>query len=234
MELQELACKALIANVRFRLSPLIIDNRGAVIQRISNVLDAPEFAFRENSVDVFTTDQHDLFRVSGRDLIASCEHFADLELAAGRIRTFVDEGVQLLDIETVAFLGVRTHWIAATDNFEELRDHLLESIGGGAGVLAELAGKRSTDAAWVFEFLGNDPRVTVRMGPMTSEQAMAQIFRVEDPALYPPAFLFLDVDRVMSDDDQPAERLLERLNRAIEHNLALAGRFGRHFTTLET
>jgi phosphoglycolate phosphatase-like HAD superfamily hydrolase len=234
VEIQELACKALIANVRFPLSPLIIDNRGTLIQRMSAALDATEFAWRENGVDVFTTDEHNLFRIGGRDLVASCEHFSDLEAAAGKIRTFVETGLEFLDVEQVLFLGIRTHWVAATDSFDELRERLLDNFAGGAAKLANLAGKQSTDVGWTFEFHGSDPRVTVRMGPMKSEQAMRQIFRVEDPALYPPEFLFLDVDRVLADDPQPAHEIIARFNRALEHNLTLAEKFGRYLTTLDT
>lgn len=71
MELQELTCKALIGNVRFRLSPLMIDNRGALISDLTKALETTEFAWSDSHVDVFSTDQHDWYRLTGRDLIGS-------------------------------------------------------------------------------------------------------------------------------------------------------------------
>jgi hypothetical protein len=234
VEVQELACKALIANVRFRLSPLFADNRGALIQRLGELLGTNEFGWTETGVQVFTADKKDLFTVSGRDLVATCEHFEDQEEAARKIRVFVAAMLDALQVERYQFLGVRTHWIAPTDSFNELRDALIDKIGGGRAVLNEVAGKPVTDVGWVFEFHGEDPRITVRVGPMKPEQAIAmQVFRVDDTSLYPPEFLFLDIDRVLADTEQPADDALRKLDRALEHNVELAGRFGRYFTTLD-
>jgi hypothetical protein len=233
VEVQELTCKALFANVRFRLSPLFADSRGALIRRLSELLETNEYGWSDESIQVFTSDQRRQFRLSGHDLIGSWEHFEEFDAAAGKIRLFVEEALNALAVEQVAFLGVRSHWTAATDDFGGLRDALIDRFGGGGSQLSEVAGTRATDVGWVFEFRDKDPQITVRMGPMRSEQAVAQIFRVKDPELYAPDFLFLDVDRVISDQELPVERLSERLEKAIEHNRTLAGKFGRYFTSLE-
>jgi hypothetical protein len=233
VEVQELACKALMANVRFRLSPLLADNRGALIQRLGDLLDTNEFGWTESGVQVFTTDKKEFFSVSGRDVVASCEHFEDREETAAKIRAFVAAALDALAVEHYDFLGVRTFWIAPTDSFDGLRDALVAKFAGGRAALNDLVGKAMTDVGWVFEFHDADPRVTVRLGPMKSAQAMAQAFRVDDAAVYPPEFLFLDVDRILSDAPQPASDALRKLDRGIEHNVELAGRLGRYFTTLD-
>lgn len=232
MEVQELACKALIANVRFPLSPRMIDNRGQLIERFAEVLGTEQFGYSDLGVDVYTTNEHDHFRLTGTSLTASCEHPESVEETGERIKRFVREGVDALGVQHVQFLGVRTFWVAPTSSFGELRDALMERFSTAPARLADLAGKRPTDIGWHFEFHGSDPKVTVRMGPMTSEQAMANIFRVGDASLYPPEFLFMDLDRVLNDDAQPAAEVNDRLGRAIEHNMDLAGKFGRYFTTI--
>jgi hypothetical protein len=182
---------------------------------------------------VFTTDRREWFRLDGKDLLASCEHPTDLELAAARIKRFVEESTDILDLERFTFMGVRSYWMAPTDDFDALRDTLIDRFGGGTSTIAAVAGSRPSDVAWVYEFHDGQPQITVRVGPMKAEQAMTQFFRAEDATLYPPESLWLDVDRVIIDEDQSADQIMLRLTRAIEHNITVAGKLGRYFTTVE-
>lgn len=233
MELQELTCRALIANVRFRLSPTLADNRGAMIRELGSIVGTEEFGWTETGIDLFSSDQRDHFRLTGRDLVASSEHFESIDDSFAKTKAFTAAAVAALQVEEFAFLGVRTLWLAATDDFDALRDGLVDRFGATMAELGEVAGKRPTDVGWVYEFHGSDPRITVRMGPMKVEQAL-EMFRVKDASLYPPEFLFLDLDRFMSDDSAPIDRLEHKLDRAIDRNLELAARFGRYFSGLET
>lgn len=232
VELQELSCKSLVANVRFPLSPLMIDNRGELIQRLSKALGTDQFGYNDLGVHVFTTDEHDHFRLTGQDLQGSCEHPPDIDIAGARIARFVEEGISALEVEKILFLGVRSFWMAATDGFEALRDALLARFNMEPARLADIAGKRPSDAGWILEFHDGDPKLTVRVGPMTSEQALRQVFRSQDAELLPPESLFLDVDRVLNEDEQPADRVQQRLERAIEHNVSIARKFGAYLSTI--
>jgi hypothetical protein len=94
VEVQELTCKALIANVWFALTPLLGDNRGQLIRRMSKLLRTEEFGWQSDRVTVFSTDHREHFELSSRDLVASCEHSEDFEQTAGRIRVFVEQGLR--------------------------------------------------------------------------------------------------------------------------------------------
>jgi hypothetical protein len=128
VEVQELACKAPIANVRFPLSRLLADNRGALIQRLGKLLGTTEFGWRATGVDVFSTDNRDFFRLTGRDLLASCEHFADFDATATKIRSFVEAALDGLEVERITFLGVRATRLATKDLKLVAQDHDLELL----------------------------------------------------------------------------------------------------------
>jgi hypothetical protein len=209
MEIQEPSPRLLLSSLRFQsVSPWVLDKRGELIARFSEKFELPEWIAQQDVVQLYTTDLRTLFQLSARDVYLSIENFEDLAQATDSARTFLSDALEALKVEQISWTGTRMHWLAAADSFEELCAWFTGRSGSIAGALSASLDRTASDIGLVVEFKDKDPLVTTRLGPMRAEQAMAQFFRDKDVTHYPEQFLFLDLDRVHSNDRlKPAEAL---------------------------
>ncbi len=127
-----------------------------------------------------------------------------------------------LGLEAATYIGVRSLWLAATDDFDQLNEWLIEKIGGAAPSVLEPVGQKPSDSGWVFEFRSSEPEHVLRLGPMKQEQATSQIFRDKEPANYPPQFLYIDLDRQYRTMTQGGPAVVDRWGSAFDRCLAVA------------
>ncbi len=163
------------------------------------------------------------YRIGTAQALASVENFDELEEVQADLMRFFKLALARLGGPRVARVEVQTYDMAPTDSFEELRDTLARSLIAPAQRLAEVVGKPPSDAGWVMEFLGGDPRITMRFGPMKAEQ-IKKLLRDQRDDSYPEQCLFLDLDYVHAGEDLDADQAPARLSACVESNRRLLRR----------
>lgn len=201
MEIQEPSPRLLISALRFEtVSPWLLDRRGELISRMSKKYDLPEWLAQQDLVQLSTSDSRRLFQMSSRDVYVSLENFEDLTEAIGAAEGFISDALDALEVDRITWTGTRMHWLAAADSFDQLCAWFAYRSRALTGALSDILNRSPSDVGLVLEYKDKDPLITVRVGPMRAEQAMAQLFRDKDVTHYPEQFLFLDLDRVHSED----------------------------------
>lgn len=233
MELQEFSPHLLISQVRLKSPhPVLFDKRGALIEELREMLEAPEWAYQQDGLQVSSSDGRELFRLTVSEAYVSLENFEDFEAAVEKTRRFLGFALEALGEPDITWMGVRSHDLAPADSLDSLREHMVEGLSAPLADLSGLVGKQPTDVGWVVEFHGEDPRITVRLGPMVPEQATAVFFRDKDESRFPPQFLFLDVDRVLADSTFSSAEVLERWEASLTKARAITARLADWLTEL--
>ncbi len=222
MDIQEPVLKAVLTEVRFEPTPRFPEKRAELIERLRELRDLQHWKMTEQFVQVLTEDDpSDLLQVSVGNGSFSFEN-PDAAECRNATETGIEIVVDALEVQAATYIGVRSMWVAAVETFDELRDHLIATVGGASAAVVEPVGQKASDAGWVFEFRTTQPQHVLRFGPMHQEQATTQIFRDKDPENYPPNFLFLDLDRLYNGDPVPREDLAARWGSAYDRNLEVA------------
>lgn len=222
MELQEAVLKAVISEIRFHPTPRFPETRAELIERLRDAESLDNWAMSEQFVQVFTEgDPRTLLQVSIGNLSTSFENMGPDECRAATGRT-IETALDVLGLDAATYIGVRSLWLAATDDFDQLHEWLIEKIGGAAPSVLEPVGQKPSDSGWVFEFRSSEPEHLLRVGPMKQEQATAQIFRDKEPENYPPQFLFIDLDRQYKTVTHGGPAVIERWGSAFDRCLAVA------------
>jgi len=218
MELQDFAPHLLLAQVVFKEpSPAVIDQRGAWITTLGEKFGATEFSAEAAAVEAFSEDKRKQYRVGTMQVVASVENFDEIERVGKELGEFVDVALTRVNRPRVAQVRVKTYDLAPTDSFDELRDALAASLLTPTQKLAEIVGKPMSDVGWVMEFLGSNPNITVRFGPMKIDQIKTML-RDERDSQYPEQFLFLDLDYLQEGEDLDVDQAVARLAKGIESN----------------
>lgn len=226
MELQELTATAITVQVRFRLAPAFADKRGAMIAALCEAHGLSEYGWAETFLQVTNPEQTKRLVIGSRELRISYEHVERIDDFVTAAREFIEYGVTELALDELEFLGVRSHWLAAVDSFEELRDWLAAWLTPDNPVSAAVAAQPS-DLGWIFEFRDQSPEYVARIGPMKVEQLLEQIFVTSQRDLFPEQFLFLDLDRVYRGDHAPSTAdLIDRIKESLDRAVAVGERFG--------
>lgn len=222
MELQEPILKAVISEVRFDATPRFPDARATIIEQVREAEGLKTWVMNEAFLQVFTEgDPRTLLQVSNANFSASFENTERQDCRETTRRTF-ETALEALKLETVTFIGVRSLWLAATDDFDSLNDRLIETIGAGSPSILEPVGQKPSDSGWVFEFRTTEPEHLLRLGPMKPEQAMTQIFRDKEASNYPPEFLFLDLDRQYRTSTTGTSAVIARWSSAFDRCVEVA------------
>jgi hypothetical protein len=231
VELQELSLKTVWTQLRFRPSSRIADIRGQIAEELSKAHELPEWGWGEDVAHVFSSDRTTNLIVTGRELRAGFDKIERLDDLRQTITSFLSYGLDVLGVEEVMFLGVRSYWLAAVDSFDELRDWLIASFSGGAAPLLEALGDSPTDAGWVYEFHKQDPKQRLQFGPMKQAQLVEGVLTTDSSEGIPPEFLFVDMDRVYNDKPTEVGRVIERWSDSFQRTLDLGERLGGIFST---
>jgi len=228
MELQDFAVKGITSQLRFVTpAPTFIDQRGHLIEALMREHELSEWGYGQDFVDAFRADGSVTLRVASRELRAMFENVESTTEVKKATKSFLGWGLDSLGVERLGYVGVRSFRIAAADSFRALNEWLLDRLMPGHAQLLQPFGSKSSDSGWVLEFHDKDPKHNLRIGPMTPEQAMAQVFRDQDTDHYPPQFLFLDVDRLYSDEEMSASEALQRWESAFDRNLEIGETLSR-------
>jgi hypothetical protein len=206
LELQEILLRGIIVQLRFAVTPRFPDIRGRLIEELSEILELPEWGWGDN-VFLTTVDRSVTVFASSRELRVNFEEVEDAEEHFAFAKQFFDHAGGMLGVKAVEFVGVRTFWIGAVDSFDELHKWLLDRLAASAQDVLSIVSQPPTDTGWVFEFHKEDPKHTLRVGPMTNDQAVQLgLFVQESRVRLPAEFLFIDLDRVNNEDklDWPA------------------------------
>lgn len=228
MELQEFVLKGVIALMRFaEPSPLFADRRGELSHRYRQELGLEHWAFGPDHAELFDAKRTRVFRITSRELHVTFENERDIDGMQTACESFFSALLGELDVEKVASVNVRSHHIAAAENFDELNQWFVEIFSAGASTFFEPLGAAPTDSGWVFEFHKQDPKHNLRVGPMTAEQGMSMVFADQDPDNYPATFALIDLDRVCNDELLPTEDAMKRWTTTFQKNLEAAQKIGR-------
>jgi hypothetical protein len=225
MEIQEPLLKMLIFQARFEPSPRFADLRGALVERLRMEAGVPHWSWGD-IVEVANESRSIIAAASSRDLRVRTEFSVDAEEFKVLVSKCARATFETLKVESVAFVGVRCYWVAAVESFEDLRDRLVERLGGNnAGI--DLVGQPVSDAGWVYEFFDQNPKHMLRFGPMKREQAIGlNLFSEANKDLIPVEFLFVDVDSVFSDVAMATEAAVAKM----EEHCELGTRIGAEVT----
>ncbi len=171
MELHEPVLKAVITEIRFPPTPRFPEARAPIIERLREAESLENWTMSEQFLQVFTeADPRALLLVSIGNLSTSFEN-VDAETCRAATRRTIQTAFDALRIETATYIGARSMWLAASDDFDQLREWLLKTMGVPASKVLEPVGQKPTDAGWVFEFRKAQPERLLRLGPMKQEQA---------------------------------------------------------------
>ncbi len=221
MELQELALRAITIQLRFRLAPRFADVRGTLIEELQEAHGLSEYGWGDAQLDVHDLERTRNMVVGSRELRISYEQIDRLESFMEAASAFLTRGLDVLHVQTVEFVGVRSYWIAAVDSFEELAAWMLRRLSPDEPFSGAI-GTRPSDAGWVFEYHGDEnPWHTVRVGPMTVDQLVGQVLATNQRDLFPDQFFFLDLDRVYQKAEIPAGDAVARAAASVDKSQAI-------------
>jgi hypothetical protein len=176
-----------------------------LISALRSRLEAEQWGYGGGEVEVYRDDRTWTAAVSSRDTRLITEQITDVSAIASVVNDVTSAVCDLLDVRgDYSFLGIRTQWVAAVDSFDELRDRMADRLGGSLSSVFSVVDQPLTDAGWVWEFHGVDPKYSVRFGPMTREQGLQVYFYEVNEERVPLEFLFVDFDRVIN--EQPVSR----------------------------
>lgn len=223
MELQDFVIKGITSQLRFRTAtPHFMDRSGQLIAEAMDQYGLTEWRSTPQFVEVFRRDQTHAVLIGSHELRAIFENVEDASAVKDRTKSLFEAKLAELEVDALSFVGVRTFWLAAADDFADLHDWMLERLSPTVKPLLEKTGSKPTDSGWVFELTDKDPKHNLKLGPMKPEQAK-DIFRDQNEENYPPQFLFLDLDRVYSDDDSMSRQTaLDRWEKSFSRNLEIA------------
>jgi hypothetical protein len=208
MEVQDFALHMLLARLVFKeATPSVVDQRGALIAALQEEFASMEFTVESAAVEVFGEHRSTQYRIGTAQAVASVENFDDLEDVRRDLNRFFLLALTRLEGPRVSQIEVRSYDMAPTDSFDALRDALAASLVAPAPRLAEVVGKPLSDAGWIMDFLGGDPAVRMRFGPLRIEQVKT-LLRDELDDRYPEQCLFLDVDYTETDEDLDPDQAL--------------------------
>ncbi len=229
LELQDFVIKGITSQLRFsEVNPLLVERRGGLIKSLLKQHELDQWAQGEGFVDVSDPARGIALNVTNREMRAMFERVDQVADVVDASRAFFELVDEVLEVGTIAGVGVRSWRMAAVDDFESLNGWLLEDLLNRRDPLFEPFGHPPSDVGWAFDFHEADPKHNLRIGPMKREQAMAQLFRDQTEANYPSQFLMIDLDRFYSDEERtPAADALERWERTLTRNLEISEAVGR-------
>jgi hypothetical protein len=228
MELQEIVLHGVTVQVRFVPRPRYGDARGKLVEDLAEAFDLTEWTLGPE-VLVTTRDRSRSYLVGSSELRAQREAVPDERDAESEIGHFIEYCANELNVAEATFLGVRTFWLGAVDSFEDLTAWMVGRFGGGAAELVSEIGKPVTDVGWSFEMHGDDPKWSLRLGPMTADQLISYtLFSEQSRERLPADSLFLDLDRVFNDRPLPRDSLVQTFASSLQKNLEM----GRHLASL--
>jgi hypothetical protein len=231
MELQELSLLSIYGQLRYQLRPRFPDVRGAFIEELTAVLDLPHWGWGDEALTLWDEERTLSLLAGGREARAQFSRVEDTEKAVEMATTHFSMTLSRFGVQEVEFVGARTFWAAPVDSFDELRDSMLGRLGSDSFAdTLKAVGRPVSDVGWVVEFHGENPQHSLRVGPMTREQAVAQ--HIPDAKLedLPENFLFVDLDRFYSGTKYPASEGPDRWEKTFRKNLEIADSLGRIVT----
>ncbi len=164
-------------------------------------------------------------------MVAQSEFRAQYEAIDNRmdtlegIRKFVEYAIEKLAVTEASFVGVRTFWLGAVDSFDALRDWMVKELGGRVTDLVGSLGKAITDVGWTYEMHEDDPKMSLRLGPMTLEQLIGYgVFSGELRERLPPNSVFVDLDRFINARPTSSDRITEVVESSFSRNVELGER----------
>ena len=152
MEVQDLIIRSAVGAAVFPPSARFADVQGVRIERLQAETGAPEWGYGPQHVHVFQEDRAFQCVVQGRQVSVTFEATDDVSEMVNVAGRVFDCAFELLGVRETLFLGARTHWLAAADDFDALNRGLVEAFGRQTNDLAQLFGVPITDAGWSLDF----------------------------------------------------------------------------------
>jgi hypothetical protein len=229
MELQELVVRTVISQMRFRLAPRFLDSRGALVEKLRREFELSDYGWGQTQLQVLNADRTRVLIVAATELRLVYEHLERIDDYVEAGRRFFAEGLGELGIDQVEFLGIRTYWLAAVDSFADLAVWLRKRLSPSDPVTAAVNSK-PTDLGWVVEFQEKDPKHRITIAPMKVDQLVEQFVGTDKRELFPPEFLFVDIDRFFNATTVDTAAAIDRWEDALQKNLDLGERIAALLT----
>jgi hypothetical protein len=227
MELQELALKALGCQLRYELTPRYPDVRGRLAEEVIERFDVPQWGWGDQFLNFGNEEQSRVLIAGGQEVRAQINRVSDISETVAMIGDFFALALDILDVKEVSFVGARSYWAAAVSSFDELREWMLNGLG--SSVLNDVSGQvggKLTDIGWVLEFMDQDPKHRLALGPMTREQLLERVLPSATSDDIPDAFLFIDFDRIYNETEHDRGQALEKWRNAVDRNLEIVHGLG--------
>jgi hypothetical protein len=226
MELQELVVRAITIQMRFKLAPMFADRRGSILSALlAEHSDLSDYGWTETGLQLSNPQRTRIMLVGSGEIRLVYEHLERIDDFTSVASEFFPRSLEELAVDQVAFLGIRSYWLAAVDSFDELCDWTVKRFSP-TEPFSEAVGARSTDTGWVFEYRAQDPEHIVRVGPMKVQQLTEQILGTSEADLFPEQFLFVDIDRIFRRDPIPTADVAARMQDSLDRALTLGQRIG--------
>lgn len=224
MELQEILLRAVSVQVRFEPRSRFADCRGQIVEELLEANALTEWTLGAE-VGVSAKDRSRAFMVAQSEFRAQYEAIDNRMDTLEGIRKFVEYAIEKLAVTEASFVGVRTFWLGAVDSFDALRDWMVKELGGRVTDLVGSLGKAITDVGWTYEMHEDDPKMSLRLGPMTLEQLIGYgVFSGELRERLPPNSVFVDLDRFINARPTSSDRITEVVESSFSRNVELGER----------
>lgn len=226
MELQDFALLRLYTRLLFSdTQGIVLDKRGELAQVMTQHLELRGVSIHPTAAEVQSEDGRDRYRIGVAQTYAMIGNFDKADGAIESARGFFDFALDRLGGPRVRGLNVHTVGVAPADSFELVRDRLADRLlGDAAKSLSGAVNAPLADMGWSAEFGDPNKKITVRLGPMQSEQ-LGELLQEQDPDS-PPNMLFLDIDSDLQIGDQSARDAVESWAKAVESHRAMTLRIG--------
>jgi hypothetical protein len=177
------------------------------------------------AAEVQSDDGRDQYRIGVAQTYAMLGRFDKLDEATERARGFLKMALDHLDSPKVGSMNIQTIDVAPADSFELVRDRLVASLmGSDAEALGGTVGLPLSDMSWSAEFGDPNRKISVRLGPMQSEQ-LSELVQDQD-ADSPPNMLFLEVSSDLQVEEDNARNVLESWAKAVDTHRMTTTRIG--------
>jgi len=234
VELQDFALRGVTCQLSYPLSTRYPDVRGRFLEELTAEIDLPEWGWGDEYLNFTNKDRGLTLIAGGRESRSQFESIVDVEDVVATTARLFEKAVDEFNVQEVGYIGVRTFWTAAVDDFDRLQEWARESLlSAPLRSASERIGVLS-DLGSTLEFMGADPKHRLQIGPMKREQLLGQILRGAEVDEVPESFLYLDLDRIYNETVFVRDDALKRWEESLRRNLDLAERFAAELTGMQS
>jgi hypothetical protein len=224
VELQDFAPLRLYTRLLFsETQGAVLDKRGEIAQAMAEHLKLTGVGILPTAAEVQSDDGRDHYRIGVAQTYATIGSFDKIDEAIEEARGFFEMALARLGGPPIRALNVHTVEVAPADSFELVRDRLADRLlGDAAKRLGSAVGTPLSDMGWSAEFGDPNKKISMRLGPMQSDQ-LGELLEGQDPDS-PPNMLFLDVDSDVQIGERSASDAIDSWSKAVGAHRAMVAR----------